>query len=77
MLGCVKSVDYVGNDEDIWIVSDLVDEIQDTVINCQVSGIPEEFLWSPSLSLPMHQQATQNVKAGGPDAQNARNLTTA
>ena len=46
-MGRVEAVEYMGNEEDIRAVSDLVDEIRDAAIDYQVSGDPNQLLQSP------------------------------
>ena len=50
---------YAENDEDVQIVSELVDDIRDAIIDFQVSGDPNLFLrvssWNPVQMA--HQQA--------------------
>jgi len=47
-LGRAEAVDYVENDEDVQIVSELVEDIRDAVINYWVSEDPTPLLWAPS-----------------------------
>ena len=45
-MGRVEAVEYMGNEEDVRAVSDLVDEIRDAAIDYQVSGDPNQLLQS-------------------------------
>ena len=49
MLGRVEAADYAENDEDVRIVSELMDDIRDVVTDYQVSSDPEQFLRALSL----------------------------
>ena len=50
VLDRVKVVGYTENNEDIQIVSELMDDIRDAVVDYQVSGDLDPFLQAPSFS---------------------------
>lgn len=43
-MGRVEAVDYVGNEKDVRVVSDLVDDLRDAVMDYQVSGDSKQLL---------------------------------
>ena len=45
----VEAVGYTKNDEDIQLVSELVDDIRDAVIDYQVGGDPKQFILASSI----------------------------
>ena len=44
VLGHVGAADYTGNEEDVRVVSGLMDEIRDAVMDYQVSDDPDQLL---------------------------------
>ena len=46
MLGYIEAIDYIGNEEDVQAVSDLVDKFQDALTDYQVSPNPKQPLFS-------------------------------
>jgi len=53
VLDRVEAVGYTENDEDVQVVSELMDDIQGAVIDYQVSGNPERFLRASSFKQPV------------------------
>jgi hypothetical protein len=49
ILGRIEAADYTGNDEDVQIVSELMDDVRDAVADYQVSCDPKPLLSAPHL----------------------------